>query len=181
MSQNNAGMKRGFEILLIIFFLGGHTTTAQTSKAVTLASDSIRPRLSFLNSDNKVDLGNVMVNSTVTCQVEFRNTGKEPLVISSVALASSPGAVKYKVTFVWPHKPVKAGKKGKIKVKVATQDEAGFFRYDIVVFSNDTMWQSGIHISGVITGEQIQNGSSVRPEKGEFVIFKHRLWHYRKK
>ncbi|OFX76961.1 MAG: hypothetical protein A2X12_07975 [Bacteroidetes bacterium GWE2_29_8] len=75
------------------------------------------------------DYGTIKKNSDGTCEFVFKNTGKEPLILSNVK--TSCGCT----TPYWPHEPIMPGKTEKIKIQYAT-GRVGPINKTITVFSN---------------------------------------------
>ena len=85
------------------------------------------------------DFERVAVNSSVSYQFQFRNTGNRPLVFSELhSAANELSGPFHSIHITWPNKTVKPGKKGIITVTVKTEDGAGSFRNEIYVNSNAT-------------------------------------------
>ena len=80
----------------------------------------------------------------VTHKFEFTNTGNKPLIISYAA--ASCGCTKPE----YPTKPIKPGKKGKIKVTFSPVGRAGAFKKTIKVKTNGKEVRSSLVIEGTI-------------------------------
>lgn len=78
-----------------------------------------------------------------TCEFEFTNTGKDPIVLTNVQ--ASCGCT----TPEWPREPIKSGEKSKIVVKYNT-NSVGSFRKTIRVFSNAKTNPVVLTISGEV-------------------------------
>lgn len=75
------------------------------------------------------DYGNLKYDSDGTCEFTFKNTGKEPLLLTQVK--ASCGCT----TPTWPKEPIKSGDTGTIVVKYNTKI-SGAFTKSIRVYSN---------------------------------------------
>ncbi len=91
------------------------------------------------------DFGTIKeANGPVSYEFEFRNTGDKPLLIVDVAASCGCTRPEY------PTKPIKAGKKGKIKVTYSPIGRPGAFRKTIKVKTNGAERTSTLVISGVV-------------------------------
>jgi len=89
------------------------------------------------------DFGTIPFQGDGSCQFVFKNTGKEPLVLSNVN--SSCGCTVPE----WTKDPIEPGKTGTIKVKYNTHI-AGQFTKTITVFSNATNSPVALRITGTV-------------------------------
>lgn len=88
------------------------------------------PNAPVIEFDKTVhDYGTIKRNSDGTCEFVFKNTGKEPLILSNVK--TSCGCT----TPYWPKEPIMPGKTEKVKVQYAT-GRVGPINKTITVFSN---------------------------------------------
>ncbi len=85
------------------------------------------PEITFENTEH--DFGNMEYRGDGTCEFVFKNTGKEPLILTNVK--SSCGCT----VPTWTKEPIKKGKTGTIKVKYDTKRQGKFQKY-ITVQSN---------------------------------------------
>jgi len=76
-----------------------------------------------------LDLGEISFGSEGYCQFIFENTGKSPLILTSVMTTCDCAASS------WPRKPVYPGKKDSIGVIYNTHNP-GFFSKTLEVYSN---------------------------------------------
>lgn len=94
------------------------------------------------NSNNPVwDYGTIFKDSNGDSYFAFKNTGKEPLILSEVR--SSCGCTVPK----WPREPILPGKSDTIKVKYST-NRLGIINKTITVFSNAQNNPIVLRISG---------------------------------
>jgi hypothetical protein len=75
------------------------------------------------------DYGTLKYDGDGTCEFTFKNTGKEPLLLTQVQ--ASCGCT----TPTWPKEPIKTGEKGTIVVKYNTKIP-GAFSKSVRVYSN---------------------------------------------
>lgn len=80
----------------------------------------------------------------VTCKFEFVNTGDKPLIITDAT--ASCGCTRPE----FPTKPIKPGKKGKIKVTFSPIGRAGTFRKTVKVYTNGQDRRINLTIEGSI-------------------------------
>ncbi|MCF8235546.1 MAG: DUF1573 domain-containing protein [Bacteroidales bacterium] len=110
-------------ILAVAIMFTAATAIGQDSKD----ENPNAPEISF---DKTVhDYGTIYQGSDGTCEFEFTNTGKEPLILSKPR--SSCGCT----VPTWPKKPITAGQSEKIKVTYNT-NRTGRFHKTVTVMSN---------------------------------------------
>lgn len=80
----------------------------------------------------------------VTYNFEFTNTGNKPLIITNVTASCGCTRPEY------PTKPIKPGKKGKIKVTFSPVGRAGAFKKTIKVKTNGIEKTKSLLIQGTI-------------------------------
>ena len=101
------------------------------------------PQITFKESSH--DFGNIQESKgPVSYTFEFTNTGNKPLII--VDVAASCGCTKPE----YSGKPIKPGKKGKIKVTYSPYGRPGAFRKTIKVKTNATNRRTTLTITGVV-------------------------------
>jgi len=93
--------------------------------------------------DLTYDFGKIKQNSDGIHEFEFKNTGKEPLIITNVK--SSCGCT----VPTYPEKPLKKGETAKIHVKYDTK-RIGVFTKTITVYSNAKNSPVKLHIKGEV-------------------------------
>ena len=86
----------------------------------------------------------------VSHDFEFENVGDEPLIILSAT--ASCGCTRRE----YPTKPIKPGKKGKIKVTFSPIGRPGPFRKEIRVKTNGRNKMVRLHIEGSVIGKDSQ-------------------------
>jgi len=80
----------------------------------------------------------------VTCEFEFTNTGTKPLII--VEANASCGCTRPE----YPTKPIKPGKRGKIKVTFSPVGRSGAFKKYVKVKTNGKERKTTLYITGTI-------------------------------
>ena len=86
----------------------------------------------------------------VSHDFEFENVGDEPLIILSATASCGCTRPEY------PTKPIKPGKKGKIKVTFSPIGRPGPFRTEISVKTNGRNKMVRLHIEGSVIGKDSQ-------------------------
>lgn len=115
------------------------------------------PRFEFKGEETH-DFGSIPEGPSAEYVFEFKNAGKEPLIIQNAS--ASCGCT----TPEWPKQPILPGKSGKIKVVYNTQGRVGPFSKDIYILSNavnpEGKERYELHIKGtVLSKEESQKGS----------------------
>jgi len=118
-------MKRaGLLFLLVAFALSAGF--AQNSGEESVKNDT-KPVIKFDKTTH--DYGSIEYNGNGSCTFKFKNTGKEPLLLTKVR--ASCGCT----TPSWSKKPIKPGETGTIKVKYNTRIKGNFSK-SVRVYSN---------------------------------------------
>ncbi len=137
-------MKSIFSVLLAAFIaFNVHAQTAdkkESGGAVIINPNA--PKISF--TEELYDFGEIPEGPQVTHDFKFKNTGKEPLVLSQVK--ASCGCT----TPSWPKEPVLPGKESSILVTYNTQGRVGNFSKAITITSNSDSPSRVINIKGVV-------------------------------
>lgn len=153
-------MKKTISILAILLFSmtfvfaqNATNKPADASKPVTAVNNPNAADISF--SKTVHDYGTIFVGGDGNCEFEFVNTGKEPLVLSSVK--SSCGCT----VPAYPKEPIMPGKKETIKVKYDT-NRIGPINKTITVTSNAKNSPVVLKITGNVVKKAEEN---TMPEK----------------
>lgn len=97
----------------------------------------------------KHDFGNIQeANGPVSCTFEFTNTGNKPLLI--IDATASCGCTRPE----FPTKPIKPGKKGKIKVTFSPIGRPGAFKKTVKVKTNGKERNTNLRIEGTVIPKQ---------------------------
>lgn len=155
-------MKKSISILAILLFsmtfaFAQNATTNKPAVATTPAPAVVNnPNAADISFSKIVhDYGTIFVGGDGNCEFEFTNTGKEPLILSSVK--SSCGCTVPS----WPREPILPGKKETIKVKYDT-NRIGPINKTITVNSNAKSNPVVLKITGNIVKKAEENTT---PEK----------------
>jgi hypothetical protein len=110
------------------------------------------PVISFAKTVH--DYGTIYQNADGTCQFEFTNTGKEPLILSRPK--SSCGCT----VPTWPKQPILPGKSDQIKVTYSTK-RIGPINKTVTIYSNASNSPVVLRIKGKV----LKQPDEVMPEK----------------
>jgi hypothetical protein len=128
-------MKKFFIALCLTAVTAGSYAQAQTTPAANPAGmekpkeeNKRAPKFKF--KEETFDFGTVKEGPVAEHVFEFKNTGKEPLIVQSAS--ASCGCT----TPEWPKEPIMPGKKGKIVVRYNTQGRVGPFNKIVYLTSN---------------------------------------------
>ncbi|MGN6569226.1 MAG: DUF1573 domain-containing protein [Flavipsychrobacter sp.] len=139
-------MKKLFVTTLICLSVGVISAQAQGQQSPAQKTvDANGPKMIFKGGDT-YDFGTVKEGPLAEHIFEFKNTGKEPLIIQNAS--ASCGCT----TPEWPKEPVLPGKTSKITVRYNTQGRVGPFTKDIYIQSNASSEGDRIqlHIKGTV-------------------------------
>ncbi|MCK9617941.1 MAG: DUF1573 domain-containing protein [Lentimicrobiaceae bacterium] len=127
------------------------------------APDKNAPEISF----NKIvhDYGTILQEGDGNCEFEFKNTGKEPLVLTSVT--SSCGCTIPE----WPRKPILPRKSDVIKVKYDTK-RTGKFAKQVTVVSNAKNSTIVLKIQGEVVDKNTTQAPIKDVNKGTMPVAK---------
>ncbi len=135
-----------FSIVLSVFSVKAQTNEQQKA-------DKKAPKISF--EQTTYDFGIIRKGSKATVDFVFKNTGKEPLVLTNVR--SSCGCT----IPTWPKDPIKKRKTGIIKVRY-NSNLVGNFSKTITVYSNAEESPIKLRIKGTVAADVIKSESSKR-------------------
>lgn len=121
---------------------------ASTQPAQAVVDNPNAPNISFSKTTH--DYGTIFVGGDGNSEFEFTNTGKEPLILSSVK--SSCGCTVPS----WPREPIMPGKKEKITVKYDT-NRIGPINKTITVMSNAKTSPVVLKITGNVVKKAEEN------------------------
>ena len=137
------------KIALLVMMVSGVslTTIAQTSKTVAAAESEIKadnpnaPEMTF--SFESYDYGTIKQGADGGCEFKFKNTGKEPLIISEAHGSCGCTVPTY------PKEPIMKGETASIKVHYDTK-RVGAFTKTVTITSNAKTSQKVLTIKGVV-------------------------------
>lgn len=131
------------KILISLLFVGLAVSYTYSQDEINTNQDTKDiPEIYFENTTH--DYGNIEYGSDGLCEFAFKNTGKEPLLLTNVK--ASCGCT----TPTWPKEPIKKGKKGTIVVKYNTKI-IGAFTKTIRVYSNAKTSPVTLKITGAVS------------------------------
>jgi len=140
----------------IILTLGIAFVSYFVSNAQDAPQPAANPNAAEIAFDTEViDYGTIEHNADGNREFKFKNTGKEPLIITNCQ-----GSCGCTVP-TWPHEPIKPGGTSSIKVKYAT-DRVGAFEKTVTVSSNGKTASKIIKIKGVVKPDPA--GTPATPE-----------------
>jgi len=134
-------MMKKIGILVLAVLIGSFSSMAQNGEGQK-GNKEKRPVITFEETTH--NYGKIEYKGDGSCEFEFENTGKEPLLLTKVR--SSCGCT---VPKTWPKKPIKPGETGKIKVKYNTRIK-GAFAKSIRVYSNAKNSPTRLTIKGKV-------------------------------
>lgn len=153
--------------LLILFLLlvPGLPAFAQITGDTTIKKRG--PQFNFINNDRAHDFGGVEKNTTETYQVQFKNSGDEPLIITGIQATPHKGNPLYDIKIKWSQTPVKPGKKAIIVVSFSAKEDIGSFANELLVTSNAAPANYPLlYVTGAIVPEK----RNIEPKQKEPVI-----------
>jgi hypothetical protein len=131
-------------ILSLALLFGAFTgIKAQEAAKVTPANPNA-PEIVF--ESEVIDYGTIEHNADGNRSFKFKNTGKEPLIITNCS-----GSCGCTVP-TWPKEPIKPGATGEIKVKYDTSRQ-GAFEKTVTVTSNAKSNQKLLKIKGLVKSD----------------------------
>lgn len=140
-------MKKSISILAMLLFSASFIFAQKTPKPAAAVNPNA-PDVSFTKTVH--DYGTIFVGGDGNCEFEFTNTGKEPLILSSVK--SSCGCTVPS----WPREPILPGKKETIKVKYDT-GRVGPINKSVTVMSNAKTSPVVLRITGNVVKQPVEN------------------------
>lgn len=116
------------------------------------------PKFQFTDKNNTFDFGKVPEGPVAEHVFEFKNVGKEPLIISNCN--ASCGCT----TPEWNKEPILPGKKGKITVRYNTQGRVGPIAKSVYITSNATLEDGKDRYELYIKGEVVPAAATDAPK-----------------
>lgn len=140
-----------FSLVIISFFC----VNGQTTPAATPPPAPTNPNAPVITFEKMVyDYGTIQQKANGACEFKFTNTGKEPLILTTVRPSCGCTIADY------PKEPILPGKSGVIKVGYNTNN-AGSFQKTITVNSN----AKNAEVTLTIKGNVQEAPKQVAPEK----------------
>ena len=136
----------------------GHNATAQDVAPATVEVKADNPNAAEITFENEThDYGTIKQGADGTCEFKFKNTGKEPLIISN-----AKGSCGCTVP-TWPKEPIMKGQTGSIKVHYDTK-RVGAFTNTVTLNSNAKSDTKVLTIKGVVEASE-DNSDQTMPIK----------------
>ena len=113
--------------------------------------DPNAPKFKFKDANDTYDFGTLKEGPVAEHIFEFKNVGKEPLIIQNAS--ASCGCT----TPEWPKEPILPGKTSKLTVRYTTQGHGGPFTKDVYIQSNAPQPNGDryiLHIKGTVEAQQ---------------------------
>ena len=105
------------------------------------------------------DFGTVPEGPLAECDFEFKNVGKEPIVIKE-----AHGSCGCTVP-TWPHDPILPKHKAKIHVTYNTTGRVGQINKDVTITSNAQQSPMRLHITGTVKPKEAAPAPAPTPKK----------------
>ncbi|MCC7233486.1 MAG: DUF1573 domain-containing protein [Bacteroidia bacterium] len=145
-------------ILIIIAFSGGYLN-AQVTKSTVPAAPATEvqtdnpnaPEITFENDLH--DYGTIQQNADGSCEFKFKNTGKEPLIITNAKGSCGCTVPTY------PKEPITRGETGIIKVHYDTK-RIGAFTKTVTITSNAKSATKVLTIKGTVEASESNSDQS---------------------
>ena len=136
----------------------GHNATAQDVAPATVEVKADNPNAAEITFENEThDYGTIKQGADGTCEFKFKNTGKEPLIISN-----AKGSCGCTVP-TWPKEPIMKGQTGSIKVHYDTKRVVAFTK-TVTLNSNAKSDTKVLTIKGVVEASE-DNSDQTMPIK----------------
>jgi hypothetical protein len=131
-------------IVALGFLIGMALVGKMNAQAPSVTPDPTNPNAADIVFETEfIDYGTIEHNADGNREFKFKNTGKEPLIISNCT-----GSCGCTVP-TWPHEPIKPGETSSIKVHYAT-DRIGPFDKTVTVTSNAKSASKVLKIHGTV-------------------------------
>lgn len=143
-------MKRITSIIMLALVFTAVSLNAQNQTTTAPATAKPNPKAPVIKFEKLIhDYGTIQYDANGDCEFKFKNTGKEPLVLSNVT--ASCGCT----TPSWPKEPILPGKSGSIKVHYDTK-RVGTISKTITVLSNASEDRVVLQIKGNILAKPVE-------------------------
>lgn len=137
------------KLLLIPFLLMG-TATLVLAQAPTATAENINPNGPKMVFDQMThEFGKITQGESVSYEFKFKNTGKEPLIITSAS-----GSCGCTVPD-WPKDPIKPGGSASIKVTFNSAGKMGGQDKTVTIVSNSTEGTLVLHMKGTVEAKPV--------------------------
>lgn len=137
------------KVVMALLMMVSVAITAKAQETVT--PDPMNPNAPVMTFESEViDYGTIEYGSDGVRTFKFKNTGKEPLIISNAV--GSCGCT----TPSWPKEPIKPGETAEIKVKYDT-NRVGNIDKNVTITSNASTPTKVLKIKGTVKPAPAQN------------------------
>ena len=140
-------------LLAALFSLGLFTAQAQTTPAATPNPNGAQ--VTFEETSH--DFGDIVQGQVVTYTFHFKNTGKEPLILSNVMTTCGCTAS------TWPKEPIAPGKKSEIVATFNSAGKSGKQNKVITVLSNAVNNSAQVSIISNVVPKPAEAAPSTTP------------------
>ena len=148
------------KLFVLLFLAGAVSLTVQAQDAVTNEPAKVEnpnaPEITFESDVH--DYGTMKQGADGGCEFKFKNTGKEPLVISN-----AKGSCGCTVP-TWPKEPIMKGQTGVIKVHYDTK-RPGAFTKTVTIDSNAKTASKTLTIKGTVEASNDETSDQGMPFK----------------
>ena len=141
---------------LLFTLAGSLTATAQDATAPAKEDNPNAPEITFETDVH--DYGTIKQGADGNCEFKFKNTGKEPLIISNAKGSCGCTVPTY------PKEPIMKGQTGVIKVHYDTK-RVGAFTKTVTLNSNAKTDTKTLTIKGVVEAVEEQPADQATPFK----------------
>ena len=131
-------------LISVLFVLVAATRLSAQTQTAMVTPDPNAPVITF--QSEVIDFGNVTQGSEAIRTFTFTNTGKTPLIITSIKGAC--GCTTFPEN--WPKDPIPPGGTATFKVKYDTSIRVGMFDKKIMVSSNASNSMVEVKIKGTV-------------------------------
>ncbi|MDD3876891.1 MAG: DUF1573 domain-containing protein [Bacteroidales bacterium] len=148
-------MKKFFSILIFAIM----TTSVVMAQNTTEQQPVDNPNAPVITFESETyDYGRVPLNSDGSCEFKFRNTGKEPLILTNVR-ASCGCTVPS-----WPQEPIAPGESGVISVRYTTMNRVHTINKNITVQSNASNPTIMLRLTGEVFDPAVTTAPDPAPQ-----------------
>lgn len=147
---------RNFALTLLITLPSVMTASAQDAPAPAKEDNPNAPEMTFETDVH--DYGTIKQGADGNCEFKFKNTGKEPLIISNAKGSCGCTVPTY------PKEPIMKGQTGLIKVHYDTK-RVGAFTKTVTINSNAKNDTKTLTIKGVVEAVEEQPADQATPFK----------------
>lgn len=154
-------MKKIFNLLLLIaaLTLGGAASVYAQETAPATAPVADNPNAPEITFEKDIhDYGTIKQGADGNCEFKFKNTGKEPLIITNARGSCGCTVPTY------PKEPIMKGQTGVIKVHYDTK-RVGAFTKTVTINSNAKSEVKTLTIKGVVEATEEQPADQATPFK----------------